>query len=223
MPSISYAICAHNEHVELERLLTFLINKIEEEDEIVVQLDITATAEVRSVVDRFSSKIKLVQFHQGLNADFSTFKNYLKDACTKDYIFNIDADELPAEWLMEKLKEILYTNYQIEVFLVPRINTVEGLTEDHIAKWGWKVENGRINSPDYQWRIWKNKPEIKWINKVHEILSGYTQYSALPNIDELCLIHHKDIKKQEKQNELYDKIDKGIIVPITNITASSDQ
>lgn len=207
MPSISYAITAHNEHVELNNLLSFLVDKIEPEDEIVVQLDITATHEVRSVLEGYKQKVKCIEF--GLNGDFSKFKNNLKDACTKDYIFNIDADEMPAEWLVSKLKEILYTNYQIDVFLVPRINTVDGLTEEHIAKWGWRVEDGRVNAPDYQWRIWKNLPYIKWINTVHEVLSGYQQYSALPNIDELCLIHHKSIHRQEKQNELYDKIQRG--------------
>jgi hypothetical protein len=220
MPSISYAICAHNEHVELERLLTFLIDKIEEEDEIVVQLDSTATADVKSVVNRFSSKIKLIEPWPGLNGDFSTFKNNLNKSCTKEYIFNIDADELPCDTLIERLKTILYSNFHIDVFLVPRINTVKGLTQAHINKWGWQVENDRINFPDYQWRIHKNKPNIKWENSVHEVLSGYGIFSALPAQDEYCLLHDKHIDRQEKQNELYEKIQKGIILPISNVTKS---
>ena len=43
MPSISYAITACNEHVELERLLEQLDNNIRDTDEVVIQLDTTAT------------------------------------------------------------------------------------------------------------------------------------------------------------------------------------
>jgi hypothetical protein len=49
MPSISYAITAHNEHVELERLLYQLDTNIRDIDEVVIQLDITATEEVKEV------------------------------------------------------------------------------------------------------------------------------------------------------------------------------
>ena len=40
MSSISYAITACNEHVELDRLLTQLLSFIKNEDEIVVQMDV---------------------------------------------------------------------------------------------------------------------------------------------------------------------------------------
>ena len=57
-------------------------------------------------------------------------------------------------------------NNEIDVFLVPRVNTVSNITPEHIQKWGWKVnDEGWVNWPDMQWRLWKNKPEIKLINK----------------------------------------------------------
>mgnify|MGYP000374304452 CR=1 FL=1 len=89
MPSISYAITACNEHIELERLLSQLTEHIRPEDEIVVQIDITATDEVKDVVNRY----KLMNYFHPLNKDFATFKNNLKSLCTKDWIFFIDADE----------------------------------------------------------------------------------------------------------------------------------
>jgi len=55
-------------------------------------------------------------------------------------------------------------------------------------------------------RIWKNKPEIKWVNKVHEILNGHKTYAAIPQQEELALYHPKDIKRQEKQNKYYDTL-----------------
>jgi glycosyltransferase involved in cell wall biosynthesis len=207
MPSISFAISAHNEHEELDRLLKVLIDYVDQDDEIVVQLDTTATKQVKEVLENYKDKVKAIEF--SLNGNFANFKNNLKNVCTKDYIFNIDADEVPSESLLSSLKEVLFSNFHIDVFLVPRINTVDGLTDEHIRRWGWKVEDNRINFPDYQWRIWKNRSDIVWINEVHEVLSGYRIFSALPSLDEFCLLHHKSIDRQEKQNELYDKIQKG--------------
>jgi glycosyltransferase involved in cell wall biosynthesis len=184
-------------------LLDILANNIRPEDEIVVQMDITATDDVKAVVNKY----KLMNYFHPLNNDFATFKNNLKSLCTKDYIFQIDADEYPHPHFLESLPDILEYNSTIDVFLTPRINTVEGLTEQHIKQWGWNVnDKGWVNFPDYQWRIWKNNRKIKWINKVHERLSEFETYSALPQSEEYCLFHPKDIKRQEKQNEFYSKI-----------------
>ena len=91
--------------------------------------------------------------------------------------------------------------------LVPRENIVHGIQQHHLTKWNWVCdEKQRINYPDYQWRIWKNKPEIKWVNKVHEKLDGYKKFATLPAEEILSLYHHKDIKRQEKQNEYYDTL-----------------
>jgi glycosyltransferase involved in cell wall biosynthesis len=199
MSSISYAITACNEYAELDRLLEQLLITIREEDEIVVQMDINATEEVKAVV----SKYKLMNYFHPLNNDFATFKNNLSELCTKDVIFQIDADEYPHAELILNLPLILDHNSEIDVFLVPRINTVEGLTEDHIRQWGWRVENERVNFPDFQWRIWRNHKKIKWINKVHEKLDGFGIYTNLPPIEECCLYHPKTIERQEKQNKYY--------------------
>ena len=62
------------------------------------------------------------------------------------------------------------------------------------------------NFPDYQQRIYKNDKNIKWINKVHEILQGFDKFGTLPPDDPYCLIHAKDIKRQEKQNNYYNTL-----------------
>ena len=204
MPSISYAITACNEHVELERLLSILNANIRDIDEVVIQLDTTATKEVEEVCYKYPT-FTLIQFP--LNNDFASFKNNLKSKCNRDYIFQIDADEYISEWFIKSLAKILTYNPTIEVLLIHRINTVEGLTEQHIKQWGWNVnDKGWVNFPDYQWRIWKNTNKIKWINKVHERLDGFTEYSPLPQMEEYCLFHPKDIKRQEKQNQFYNTL-----------------
>jgi len=207
MPSISYAITAHNEHVELDRLLSQLTEHIRPEDEIVVQMDITATDEVKAVVNKY----KLMNYFHPLNNDFATFKNNLKGLCTRDYIFQIDADEYLSDVLLLNLSDILEANPVIDIYAVPRINTVEGLTQEHIQKWGWKVdEKGWVNYPDYQVRLCKNIPQFKWVGKVHERILGDDGFNAnvsfLPTGYDLELIHPKTIERQEKQNNYYSTI-----------------
>jgi glycosyltransferase involved in cell wall biosynthesis len=203
MPSISYAITACNEHVELDRLLSQLTEHIRPEDEIIVQVDTTATEEVKNVIWEKG----LTVYSYPLNNDFATFKNNLKSKCTKDYIFQIDADETVDPFLLSNLHDILEMNTEVEVYLVPRVNIVNGLTDAHIQKWGWMVnDHGYVNWPDYQWRIYKNAKHIKWENRVHERLVGFNSLANLPSKPEYALNHIKLIERQERQNALYDTI-----------------
>ena len=113
---------------------------------------------------------------------------------------------MPNEWLIENIHEILESN-DIDLIWVPRINTVEGLTQEHIDKWGWRVnEQGWVNFPDYQCRIYKNDKSIYWKNPVHEVVVGAKKVSHFPTEEQFCLYHPKDIEKQEKQNNLYSEI-----------------
>ena len=205
---ITYAITVCNEQFEIIRLVDMIRKNKRPQDDIVVLFDQTnGNSEIPDWLTK-QSKYPGFQFWRGFfDGHFGDWKNLLTDYCKGDYIFQIDADEYPNEELFTNLPTILEANPDNEVYLVPRVNTVDGLTEEHIAKWGWKVdEKGWVNYPDYQWRIWKNKPEIKWKNKVHEVLDGYKTYAALPANEALSLYHPKDIKRQEKQNEYYDSL-----------------
>lgn len=208
MVSISYAITVKDEINELTKLLNFLQLHIREEDEIVIQYDKDgATKQVKDylkIVGKMHKNHKVVSFP--LNKDFATFKNNLKENCTKDYIFQIDADEIPHEALIEYLPQVLETN-PVDVVFVPRVNTVEGITQHHIFKWNWRVnEKGWVNFPDYQMRIYKRTDEVQWMNKVHERITGYTTFSNFPAEEHWSLYHPKDIKRQEKQNKFYESI-----------------
>lgn len=205
---ISYAITVCNEFVEIQNLISFLLKNKRSEDEIIILYD--SNNGDKNIEEYLRAKSVNAEFiwHSGeFNHHFANWKNRLTELCTGDYIFQIDADEIPNKLLINNLPNILEANPDNEVYLVPRVNTVEGLTLDHQLKWGWNVdEKGWVNWPDYQWRIWKNKPEIKWKNKVHEILEGFKTYSSLPAQEELSLYHHKDIKRQEKQNNYYNTL-----------------
>lgn len=206
---ISYAITVCTEYEEIFLLIPHIIQHKREEDEIVVLVDLTknnAESELLGYLHNLSSNniIRLVE--DRFNNHFADWKNILTQACKGDFIFQIDADEVPTANLLENLPYILQ-NSDTQVVLVPRVNTVEGLTEEHIKQWNWRVDaKGRVNWPDYQWRIYKNDPKIRWVNKVHERLSGFSTFSDLPADEMWALEHHKDIEKQEKQNEFYKRL-----------------
>lgn len=206
---ISYAIPVCNEIIEITKLLNFLETRISKEDEIIVLFDTNnGSPSVEQFLRAKSVNPTFFQWYPyHFDGHFANMKNHLKSLCTGDWIFQIDADELPHESLIINLKEVLKLNPTTEMFMVPRVNTVEGLTQEHVNKWRWNVnEQGWVNWPDYQTRIIQNGPKIKWQNKVHEQIVGISTKGALPMEEEWCLYHPKDIKRQEAQNNFYDTL-----------------
>ena len=202
--NISYAILACVELVELNTLLPFLKENNKEGDEIVVLIDDNHyTAGVEEIAFKYADKIEF----RSLESNFAAQKNKLIEMCSGDYIFNIDADEIPHKNLVENLHTLLEQNPNTEVYYVPRVNTVEGLTDEYIHEWRWRInDKGWVNFPDFQMRIHKNIPSIRWQNPVHEILRGQKNFVTLPELEEWSIYHHKEIEKQKKQNEFYSTI-----------------
>jgi len=204
---ISYAITVCNEVEEIKRLLSFLLEYKREEDEIVVLMDGKGPDKIWEYLKSIGKDSTIIHKDK-FNNDFSEWKNQLNLLCSGDYIFNIDADEIPSENLIKYIPEIIEQNFEVLVYALPRINTVEGITQEHIQKWRWNVnEKGWVNYPDYQLRIYKNDPGIYWQGKVHERLNIWEEAWPLPaDGDNWALFHPKTIERQEKQNELYDNI-----------------
>jgi len=237
--TLSYAIPVCNEHKELKFILHQINSFIGEDDEIVIQCDQgNVTDEVIEVITEFSpncrSEFKVIDF--ALNKDFAAFKNNLKDNCSKDYIFQIDADEYLGDSLLMTLPIVLQNASDVELFWLPRINIVYGLTDEYVESQRWRVNEFKfpvaittqqpvINFPDYQARLFKNIPAIKWEGRVHEkvvgakkfayigkefidinILSGEIDSGDLEALQSWCLIHEKDFVRQQKQNEFYETL-----------------
>ncbi len=206
---ISYGLTVCNEHEEVNHLLNYLNKYVDEEDEIVVVYDQNrVTSETMQVLQSFKrTNYRYTPFD--FKQNFLENKNYMNSLCTGDYIFQIDADEIPNENLITMLKDILELN-QVDLIITPRKNIVEGLTEEHIKAWSWKVnDKGWVQWPDNQKRIYRNKPEIKWSgHQVHGMVEGYSTYVALPEEEEWSITHNKTINRQEQQNKRYYEIEK---------------
>jgi len=208
---ISYAIPVCNEINELQRLVDFLQKYKRDEDEIVILFDSqngSKAVEEYLRAKTINTKSPFVWYSNPLNNNFADQKNYLGKMCDGDWIFLIDADEYPDEYLCTALPWMIENNPEVEAYWVSRINTVSGLTQEHTNKWGWNVNNkGWVNFPDKQMRIYKNDPDrIKWVKPVHEQLVGYNKFADLPGNEEYCLYHPKDIKRQERQNKFYETL-----------------
>ncbi len=205
---ISYAVTVCNEFEEIIKLLTQLLNYKGENSEIVVLLDVPkASPELVEYLELQANADKINLIESDFGGDFAEWKNLLNSECKGEWIFQLDADEFLEPDLIANLEEILESNSEKDMIVVPRINIVNGITDEHIQKWGWKVnEKGWINFPDYQTRIYKNSEKIGWINKVHERIVGFENYSNFPSYEIYCIKHIKDIKRQEKQNEYYNTL-----------------
>ena len=216
---ISYGITVYNEYKELDNLLFHLSKHIRDEDEVVITRDVSKVGDKSIVQDEFYALEKVLEKYEYGNyfknlkvntfdfkKDFSALKNYTKEHCSGDFIFHIDADEIPNEILLQQLPTILEIN-DTDLVWVPRVNIVNGITDFHLNLWKWRTtEKGWINFPDYQARIFRNADHIKWVKPVHEVIDGAKTYSHLPPHEELTLKHEKDIVRQEVQNKLYEDI-----------------
>ena len=209
--NISYGITVYNEADELNKLLEILVHKTDAEDEIIVCVDDTNGEDdaVRFVLDSWTQQYahtKMIKVYQRkLNKDFAAQKNSIIENSKGDYIFHIDADEYPNEILLQQLKQILEIN-DVDLVWIPRVNTIDGMKDEHINRWGWRVtEKGWVNYPDYQARVFRRDSEIRWERPLHEVIRGYKTYSHLPPNEELSLYHPKTIERQEEQNMFYNK------------------
>lgn len=201
---IAYGITVCNEARELDELLTMLIPVIGKHDSVLVLQDIAQEHEaVNNIIAKYKTNVKHVKAK--LNGDFATFKNILINEAEADYLFQIDADEIPKRSLIKKIKGILRKRADSDCFLVPRINIVNGLSQQEVEKWNWTLDGkNRVNYPDYQFRIFKLNGNIKWQFKVHEELCGFKKAFYMPQkTEEYCLLHIKEIARQQKQNDFY--------------------
>ena len=193
---LCYAICVCDEAKELYSLIAFLKKVKDPEDEINILVDSAhTTPEVRGVLKHFEADV--VQNDRDFDGKFATHRNYHLEKCDGDYIFQIDADEMPQETLIKNLKCLLQEQ-QPDTVWVPRINIHPGSTEEWLKKCNFKVNDmGWINWPDMQCRIIKKSPEIRYGRELHEMIEGAKLQGQVPGNPQLALWHIKSVEKQD--------------------------
>ena len=213
---VSYGITVHNEVDELNKLLEILVHKTQADDEIVIVQDgddKKVEEVISSWMNQYLDAKGIYWYTRKLDGNFADQKNYVIEQCEGDYIFHIDADEYPHEILLEQLPQILEIN-DVDLVWIPRVNTVDGFTQDDVQRWGWRVnEKGWVNYPDYQARVFRNREDIRWTRPLHEYITGCKTYAHLPPHEELSLYHPKTKEKQEQQNKFYmDNFNKELLI-----------
>jgi hypothetical protein len=209
---IAYCITVYNELKEISRLLPILSLAKETDDEIIVLHTYSDEnekltqhyIEIEKICKLYASKYDNFYFQR----NFADLKNYMnsKVSSHQKYIINFDADEIMEINMLKALKNFLLQT-DVDLFFIPRVNIVTDITDEDIKKWNWRLnENGWINWPDYQPRIYKNLSQIRWVGKVHEHLEGHNSQAAIQQDGTIFIYHEKTIDKQRQQNLLYEKI-----------------
>lgn len=200
---LSYLITCHNEGVSLNELLTKLSNSLKPIHEIVVVDDHSSCETTLSILQKFSEKAKIHK--HALDNHYGAHKNYGIEQCSGKWIFQLDADELPTDGLLQHIDVILEANDNSEVMWIPRCNYFIGVTQQDINDWGWRMYKGMVNFPDYQARIYKNLPHIRYQKRLHERVEGNQSYVTIPPQEEYAIIHTKTIERQRENNQSYMK------------------
>jgi len=211
MISIAYIIGTHNEGKPIKKLIELILKEKDSNDELIIVDNNSDDPDTLTILEEYWEYVKT---YDKPITDFSEYKNFKKSLTKAHFIFDLDGDEFINPILLKTIKEIIIGNHEIDVYEVPRVNIVEGITPEYARSVGYHLDSDMfINWYDPQKRIYRNTPEIVWINKVHETLSGFKTITTLPYQDEqgkkvtdYSLLHIKTIQKQKQQNELYSKI-----------------
>jgi glycosyltransferase involved in cell wall biosynthesis len=212
MVNISYLITCHNEDVTLENLIKRVASFMEKDDEMIILNDFSDNPNTMRILSMAMTFRNAKVYDHALDKNYGGHKNYGNSVCKGDWIFQLDGDELPSETLLLNIKDIIEENPSIDLYAVPRVNDFKGVTPDHARQWGWRLtpcpeykNRPIVNWPDYQGRIYKNNPKIKWDRRLHEKLEGYMKFANLPATVEMSLYHDKTIETQIKTNIRYNE------------------
>lgn len=202
VPSLTYAIEVCNEDRELYSLLAFLVKTKSSDDDINVLVDSgKETSEVTKVLEQFKDTIKVCR--RNFDGDFAAHRNYHIEQCKGDYIFMIDADEMPQEYLVNNIKDALMKT-NADLIYIPRMNITPGYTQEWLERCNFRVNDaGFINWPDFQGRVFRNQESIRWTKNLHEKVDGAKTFISLEQSPAVGLWHIKTVERQDKQDAFY--------------------
>lgn len=154
--TLSALVCAHNEEVQLADCLECLSFA----DEIVVVLD-KCTDGSKIIAEQF--KARVIEGSWDIEGDR---RNTGIEACTSDWVFEVDADERVSADLGKELKMVIQSSpYDYHEILVD--NYIGG----KLVRWGWGASYGKAAYPGLfkkgvkEWGPQRVHPSLKWQDK----------------------------------------------------------
>ncbi len=158
-PKISQCMIVKNEEKNIEKALTWAKDIAYEQ----IVVDTGSTDRTVEIAESMGARV----YHFTWIDDFSAAKNYAIDLASGEWVAFLDADEYLSEEEAAKLPEFL---------------TKVGKNFYGIAmSWLQMEDTGKIMAGGTQIRVFRNTPELRYRNRVHETLS--VDDSPLPVVD----------------------------------------
>lgn len=200
MTDISLCMIVKDEENYLEECIMSVKNIV---DEIII-VDTGSKDKTKEIAKKFTDKI----YDFIWDDDFSVARNFSISKATGKYILILDADEKIAKRDIEKIKEYIEKNKEIDAFYFIQRNYTKKNT---VANWT-QIDDKKIysESKDYSGyvknpiiRLFKNNKNIIYSGKVHEIVDNSIKKLKLNIMQTLIPIHHYIDEK--KNNSLEDR------------------
>jgi glycosyltransferase involved in cell wall biosynthesis len=220
---VSYLITTHNETDSLRKLIDVIKRHITDGHECVILDDHSTNDETLAILTEVGAHPRISVAQHKLNGDYGAHKNAGIEHCAGKWIFQIDADEYPSEGLISNIDAIVDSNDENEVLWLPRVNLFHGVTDVDAKQWGWRLSSFSdithnkvvsdeymdvvdlqiVNFPDFQSRLFRNEPHIRYQRRLHEKVEGFKSYTFIPPQVDIALIHKKTMETQRNTNRRY--------------------
>lgn len=209
--SVSFLVTTHNETETLDTLLKDLVEYKLSDQEIIVLDDFSDN---KDTLDIFAKYKKDISFYQhALNLDYGAHKNYGRSLCKKDWIFQIDGDEVVNKYLLTNLDAIIEKNEKSDVIWVPRINYFLGITDNYLRKWRWRVnflptlkDVAVMNTTSEEYEFLANRHVILKSESIDNFKSRVEYRIPLINYPDYQSRITKNISKIKYERKLHERI-----------------
>ena len=150
-----------------------------------------STDKTISIIEEYNANL----IHRKWDDNFEIQKNTSLDAANHEWRIWIDADETyePIFWnqLCWYIRDA--NNRGVDCINVPRINTVEGITQEFADQQAWNLSYFNwVNYPDYQQRIFKS--HCRFAGRTHERIINVKKDAAIVGVH--CN-HPKTLERQK--------------------------